>query len=214
MPPSPGKLVPLLLALTLFLAGCGCAVNRRAPLGPAGPPDVSKIVRLSGRFSLGSACPVGPRKLLTAAHVVDVRPLDKGIPLSITYFAQGALVGKAFPEHAWGTRDVALLSTEVDMEFYPVASSAPQPGETLYFTGPDWRDVKRAFAERTWEVKALRVVAGSLLIYDPAGEPGTSGSCVLNSVGEVVAVNVGGKAIGKMFTGEVGVGVLVVGETF
>lgn len=208
MKTSPG----VLLAAALLLTGCGGKIPFKAQA--ESKPDVSRIVRLSGRFALGSGCPVGLRTILTAAHVIDARPFDKDVPLAITYFAQGALLGTAFPTHAWGTRDVALLSTEVDIEFYPVAVSAPAAGEVLFLTGYDWRDVKRAFAERIWEVKALRSVAGNLLIYDPAGEPGTSGSCVLNSAGEVVAINVGGKGVGKMFSGEVGVGVLVAGEKF
>lgn len=207
---SPGFLI---LVAMLGLTGCSCA--GKVPFtAEASRPDVSKIVRLSGRFALGSGCPVGPRTILTAAHVVDVRPFDRGVSLLMTYFAQGAVVGKATPNSAYSTRDVAILTTEVDIEFYPIAVGAPQAGEALYLTGYDWRDVKRAFAERTWEVKALRVVAGSLLIYDPAGEPGTSGSCVLNSQGEVVAINVGGKGVGSMFSSEVGVGVLVAGESF
>jgi V8-like Glu-specific endopeptidase len=213
---SPGRVVGTILAL-VFTVGCQSGCAGKVPgfaAAPEGPPNVSRIVRLSGRWSLGSGCPVGPRKILTAAHVVDARPFDRGVPLAITYFAQGAITGRAYPEHSYSTRDVAVLSTELDIEFYPIAAKGPEPGEALYFTGYDWRDTKRAFAERTWEVKALRTAAGALLIYDPAGEPGTSGSCVLNAAGEVVAINVGGKEVGKTFAGEVGVGVLVAGESF
>jgi hypothetical protein len=212
MKPSPGGAVAVLLAL-LTMACSGCAGKASGLFAEPVKPDVSRIVRLSGRFAMGSGCPVGPRKILTAAHVIDPRPFDR-TPLMRTYFAQGTVTGLATPEYSHAVRDLALLEASVDVEFYPVAKAAPQAGDSLWLTGYDWRDVKRAFAERTWEVKALRSVAGSLLIYDPAGEPGTSGSCVLNAAGEVVAINVGGKGVGRMFDGEVGVGVLVAGESF
>lgn len=209
MKPSPGRAMAVVVAAVLSLSCAGvAAVPKQASI-----PDVSKIVRVSGRWTLGSACPVGPHTALSAAHVVDPRPFDKSVPLTPVVFSQGALTDTFRAEFSYSHRDLAVLTTESTLEFYPIAVARPQAGDTLYLTGFDWRDAKRAFADRTWEVRDLRVVAG-LLIYNPPGEPGTSGSCVLNSAGEVVAINIAGKGVGKFGTEEVGLGVLIAGETF
>jgi Trypsin-like peptidase domain len=205
---SPGRVVFTLLALVLVTA---CAGKAPSVVEAPTKPDMSKIVRVSGRWTLGSACPIGPHTALSAAHVVDPRPFDREIPLSPVVFSQGPLIDTFRAEYSFAHRDLAVLTTESTLEYYRIAVARPQAGDSLYLTGFDWRDVKRAFADRMWEVKDLRVVAG-LLIYTPPGDPGTSGSCVLNQAGEVVAINIARKGVGKFGTEEVGLGVLIAGE--
>jgi hypothetical protein len=49
-------------------------------------------------------------------------------------------------------------------------------------------DGEHFFQPRIIRAKVLRVVAGHV-VYEPGGQPGSSGSCVLNAQGQLVAIN-------------------------
>jgi V8-like Glu-specific endopeptidase len=213
-----------LAASVVFPACSGCASGGKPRTDLAPKPDTSLQIRVVGRWSTASACPIGPRMALTAAHVVDPRPFDK-TPYSPVAFQQGETVGTftvlerkdakgaVLEQMVSRSRDLAYVESNVELVgWYHLAEKAPQPGATVYFYGLDWRNKKNAFAERVWTATVLRTVAG-IVIYDPAGEPGTSGSCVLNEDGQVVAVNTGGMLVGPREAralghgNEVGIGV-------
>lgn len=202
------------VALSAVTVGClpACAGKTAPRVAPEAPPDTSKMLKVIGRWTIASACPVEAHRALTAAHVVDPRPFYKYPGFMPLVWQQGTRGGvlrvdrreDGEPLVQW-ERDLGIIVTETPMEFYPIADVRPGPGDTIWLSGYDWRDRKRAFADRVWTAKVLRLVAG-ILVFDPAGEPGTSGSCILNAKGEVVAINVGGKYVGASLTGKLGFG--------
>jgi hypothetical protein len=224
-----------MLAAVISTGCAGCGASKAKPVTEPSPPDTSKIVKVVGRWTIASACPVALRHALTAAHVIDPRPFDQYPGYVPLVWQQGGRGGvfNVYQKQTFAMnggqpsiesrpdvsmmRDIATLQTESDLDFYPIATVPPEPGDTLYMTGYDWRSKRGAFADRVWVVKLLRIVAGHL-IFDPAGEPGTSGSCILNGAGEVVGINIAGKVVGSpmgrlSFVGEpeqVGIGVGIV----
>jgi V8-like Glu-specific endopeptidase len=214
-----------LAASVVFPACSGCASGGK-PAVELAAPDTSRVLKLIGRFTIASGCPVSEHLAFTAAHVVDPRPFDKDAPYTAGVFQQGGRGGtykvlrrvEGLEAPVSWERDVAMIETEASWESYRLAPEAPEPGSTLFVVGFDWRSKRNAFAERVWKLKLLRIVAGHL-IYDPAGEPGTSGSCILNEDGLVVGINTGGKYVGSSSgmsllgaQEEVGIGVLVLGK--
>jgi V8-like Glu-specific endopeptidase len=73
----------------------------------------------------------------------------------------------------------------------PVAANAPTPGTRVWLLGYRWNKAKDALADDRIEAHVTRVIANHL-IFVPAGQPGSSGSCVLNDAGQVVGINEGG----------------------
>jgi len=197
---------------SLAIVGCNSCATKGKINSVAPAPDTSRMIRVVGRWSTASACPIGPRLALTAAHVVDPRPFDNNVGYSPMAFQQGDVIGtfnvatipKPTPKNPDAveylvsrSRDLAYVNSNVALKgWYPRAEKAPAPGEYVYFYGLDWRSKSAAFAERVFRAKVIRSVAG-ILVYEPAGEPGTSGSCVLNEKAEVVAVNTGGVYVGN-----------------
>jgi hypothetical protein len=176
------------------------------------------MIRVLGRWTTASACPISERLALTAAHVIDPRPFDRGVPYNPVAFQQGDVIGTftvvrdaAGAELVSRSRDLAYVQSNVPLAgWYERAVEAPKVGDVVYFHGLDWRSRKAAFALRVWRAVVVHVVAG-IVVYDPAGEPGTSGSCVFNERGEVVAVNAAGMLVGSLrdkgFGDQVGLGV-------
>ena len=200
------------IALSTLSTACSlaCAVRSAPKTAEPPAPDTSKILKVVGRWTTASGCPVAPNRAFTAAHVIDPRPFEQYPGYVPVIFQQGARTGlmavwkkptmtldeKGIPTLGYETqvsmaRDLATLTTEVPMEFYPIATTVPALGDPLWISGWDWRDRKRAMADRVWKVTLVRIVAGKMG-FDPAGAPATSGSCILNAAGEVVGVYVGG----------------------
>lgn len=154
-------------------------------------PDLSGMLKLSSAGNRGHACPISMSQALTNAHIAS----------SAGQWVWG--VGDGELEHGLTTtdwndgpmRDLASMSPATPRRFprwYPIAERAPKVGDRIYFLGYDWRDKKRGFGERAFEGKVTRIQNGEL-IYDKQGVGGSSGSCVLNEAGEVVAINKSGK---------------------
>lgn len=171
------------------------------------PPAVDALVksslRLLGRWSGAHACPLEPRYALTNAHVVDIRPFDQDIPPFPYAYSDGAgNAGFLVPTtdkdgRVTGLergRDLAsvepLREGQVFANPLPVAREAPKVGDRVYLLGYSWKSKKSLLDDDVIEAKVTRVVALHLGFY-PSGQPGSSGSCLVNEAGEVVAINEG-----------------------
>jgi hypothetical protein len=89
-------------------------------------------------------------------------------------------LGRAQPFH----------ESDVFPHYLPLAATAPKAGDRIWLLGFDWSNRKNAMADDVIEAKVLRVVALHV-IFSPTGQPGSSGSCVVNESGEVIAINEG-----------------------
>jgi len=153
--------------------------------------DSSATLRLIGRFTAAQACPVGPTEALTSAHVPDVRPFDPQVPLypyrySTADLAQSGIVRPRFVHAAADLGHVSPAGAPFE-RYYEVAAAAPKPGGKVTFWGYDFRSSGKAFAERRYEAKILRIVAGTIALSKEP-DAGTSGSCVFDADGKVIAV--------------------------
>jgi hypothetical protein len=106
-------------------------------------------------------------------------------------------------------RDLAYVSPATAQRFpqwYPIAVVPPKVGDKVYFLGYDFKNPDSAFSPKRFKGAVTRIFNGNL-VFDPAGKPGTSGSCILNEKGEVIAINQGGKETDNQETAGIGVGV-------
>lgn len=199
-------------ALAVFALSCCASSQPRQTSGEVSArqpdPDLSGVLRLIGN---------GPAGQMFTAHAC---PLGTGIAFTNTHVSvAGALQWDA--AGVTGVLDTVTLSDRYrDLtavrplasafpRAYPVARSAPAVGEKVWFLGYDYRKAKDAYKPRAFEVRVVNVVAGTVF-YHPTGPRGSSGSCVLNAAGEVVAINRGG---GDLDNGDaVGIGVGVWGD--
>ena len=165
-----------------------------------------------GRAAIAHACPIGPNEALTAAHVVDPRPYDKEVPLQPARWSAKDVFGLLVPSWRLSDSDVAQGVSERPFPlWYEAAKEAPKVGDYLWLVNYSWDGKSKAFSEVPLKVKVTRVLAGHV-VYEPSGDPGSSGSCVLNASGELVAINSAGMTVG--FHEEVGIGVAVWGGWF
>lgn len=177
-----------MVVITATVAACATAPARPAAVAQTAPsprPNTDAVLRLVGRFGAAHACPISDRLALTSAHVAQTDAWQ-AYPLK---FSDGAgHEGELSLRAAEWSRDLALMESSVPLErWYPIAAEAPKVGERLYALGFDMRRRRDALGPRLFELSLLRVVARNL-VAEPTITQGTSGSCVLNSAGAVVAV--------------------------
>lgn len=192
--------------IVALLLSAACATNPRpsAPAAPrAGgddpaPPDTSAILRLIGRDGLAHACAISPTLALTNVHVVDSHPDEREyVPLPLMWGLPSGEVGVVVPALDNDRfRDLARVMPHRGTfpRHYEIAATPPAVGDRVWFIGYDFRNRRDALAERVFEAKVLRNVAGTLVFYPP-GTHGSSGSCVLDAVGRVVGVAYAGLSI-------------------
>lgn len=193
-----------LAVLALLLVGCG-------RVHPSVLPEVDHlggILRVIGKdANAAHACPVSPNIAYTNAHVADLRPYDTGFPLvSYIWSDRQGREGLLAPDWVSASQDLARMhpiGSEFP-QFYQIVTEAPKPGTKLHFLGYSWDSKKTAFDEKRFDVTVVRTVSG-MVIYDPDGAPGSSGSCVLDDADRVVAINAWGWEVGV--TDHVGLGV-------
>ena len=188
------------IALLTFSTCSACASTPKAQLATgtiivaAPAPDLSGVLALlGGEGSMAQACPIRPDLALTNSHVVG-KDYTR-----YTWESRGrlGLLGSPKTTERDLFRDLARVAPWRDSSFpywYPIAHDAPKPGDKVVFRGWDFRKRKDAFAPRDFESTVIRVFNGHVVYYPP-GVPGTSGSCVLNERGEVVAINAFGREL-------------------
>jgi S1-C subfamily serine protease len=168
-------------------------------------PDTRAILRLQGRAGGAHGCPVAvgdEQIVLTNAHVAD-RSGWTPYRFSNLYGEEGILTPSGVNQAA----DIAVMKASKTLaHYYRVASGPPAVGERVRYIGYNQSSRKTAYSERTFDHVVVRVFAGHLILDKP-GKPGSSGSCVLNQAGEVVAINAWGQEMesGDLVGGVVGV---------
>lgn len=171
-------------------------------------PDLTGILKLTNGTNLAHACPTSMDRALTNRHVVR----------GGTKWIWGLGDGEEFHGLAEieGTadefRDMAIVKPTTVTRFprwYPIAVAAPKIGDHVWFLGYDFKNEDRAFGPKPFKGTVTRLYNGHL-VFKSAGQPGSSGSCILNDQGETVAINQGGRETEN--TGEVGLGVGVWGD--
>jgi V8-like Glu-specific endopeptidase len=184
--------VKLSLAVLFLTASMAVADSKKEPT-----PDLGRVLAMHGRFSSAQACPIGERRALTAAHVLDIMPFEQNAPLVWYRFESWNLQvrGVAKPILVASATDLGLVELSEPVEFFPIAERAPEVGERLYWIGFDFDKTRNAMGQKLFSGEVLLVHAGSIIV-DAETSPGTSGGCVLNARSEVVGIVSFGMAIG------------------
>jgi len=170
---------------------------------------VSGIIMVSGDVNgstaVGHACPISSTTALTNAHVA----YSDSKPRTLIYSDGNGVEGILRPVLVDQARDLALLevvSGSDFQKFFPLAPEAPKRGDRVWLEGYDFT---KGGTPRIVETEIVNP-SPILFTYKKGGGPGSSGSCVINSLGEVVAINKG--ALPKDADNMWGRGVLVAGE--
>lgn len=156
------------------------------PIVHAQSPDPSGIVSLIGAQSFAKGCPISEDRLLTSRHVaVEDIPGQPSRPKYFAWSDQADHYGVVWPVDYDLFRDLALMQSDHPFAtWYPQATVAPAIGSEVVIAG--YR-VNGRFELKTIKTKVLNIVAWHLVL-DKAGEPGFSGSCVLNGTNDVVGI--------------------------
>lgn len=192
----------LLAALCLS----ACSARSSAPVVEPELPAPAAIA-LVGKYGLAHACPVAGF-VVTAAHVA-YHPLMTGggiveVPLRYMYETAEGQLGTADPFVPNRYVDLAILATEPAITvFYPMGPM-PTVGDRVAWVEYDFRKVDMAFRPRIRTARVVNRVAGHILL-DAEPVPGASGSCLMNTRGEVVGIISFGHGTeeGKVFGGAV-----------
>src|SRR3990167_2042775 len=89
-------------------------------------PNTGNILSLFGRFTFAHGCPIAADRVLTNAHVLDLRPFDREMPLFPYRFQSDTQEGLVIGMGASVREDLAwAVPTPPLSFFYPLASNAP-----------------------------------------------------------------------------------------
>jgi hypothetical protein len=198
-----------LLLLSLLLGGCA---GKRVAVDTPKAPDMGGVMAAVGRFTMGSACPVGPDLILSAAHLTDLRPFDPEAGLIPYPWSNDAgESGLMVPVRIMSVHDLAqFVPVDPMVRYYRIATEAPKIGETLWWQEYCFDSKKCAFERENKSSVVTRLISGHVILKEEL-EGGASGSCVLNARSEVVGVVSFGKPL-NFLAGEVGGVVAVYGD--
>ena len=172
--------------LTLAIVVLAVPVLADAPLLP--------LTTTRGMHS-AQICPVGPNEGFTARHVAYERYEDdldmNSIPMRWSMFGtwKGGVAQPANFSHAL---DIARVTSDTPFPyFFPIAAVDPKVGDRVTIVGYNFDKGAKPYIVKT---KITDFSAGVLYTEDTPG-PGSSGSCVFNEEGEVVAINYGARVV-------------------
>jgi hypothetical protein len=193
----------LALLLLVVLGAYGCGGKRIATFPESPEPDMSAVMAIVGRFGIGSACPIGPDLVVTAAHMGDLRPFDATVGLfPYPWSSEDGRTGIIVPMRVTSVTDLATYTpVESLTRWYPRAEKAPEPGEYLWWQEYNFDNKDHAFEREVKKSKVLRVISGHIILREEV-EGGASGGCVINARGEAVGVVAFGKPLNHL-AGEV-----------
>ena len=140
----------------------------------------------------GQVCPIGPQEALTAKHVAFLQ-IDKGpndvasVPLRwgvIGNWNSGTVRGTDYSN----VLDIARVQSDTKFPFYyAISYKGLKVGDKVTLNGYDMAHGGRQISIRT----KVSGFASGVVFYDNTPGGGSSGSCVFNEKGEVVAINFG-----------------------
>lgn len=172
------KLVGLVGSALLAIGCSGCATTIGALESDWTIPGFNSTLILSLDTSFGSGCAVSPTQALTAFHVTHG---EKELHWR-NRLQEG---GIARVQLADAKKDLALVVADgpMNVPFLPIAQHDPRVGEELWVIGL-FKNLPTAYHARA---VALDPQNGDLIL-DSMGFPGSSGGCVVNLRGELVAI--------------------------
>ena len=147
-------------------------------------------ISLLGRNSMGSACPISSTQALSAEHVTSVE-MNSGIHRVVPMIWSDSLGNTGWGAEASAdlTRDLSLFEVKEGefKKFFPLATEEPRAGDLIWILGYDFA---KGATRKVFRTRVLNS-DGPHLVYERGAQPGSSGSCVLNAKGELVAINTG-----------------------
>jgi len=146
-------------------------------------PDTTKILHGIGRWQMAHVCPVAPNFAITNFHVVHDE--DKVYPLMVSNDLGQESIFSVRYAYPW--TDLVGGHLKSPVQFYPVSQETPVAGEPVWWVGYNFQSASSAFATQVFSGHISRLVAHHLIIDSPTVQ-GSSGSCVLNSHGYVIAI--------------------------
>jgi hypothetical protein len=165
------------------------------------------VIRLTNHRYRAHACPVAPHAALTSRHVAFG---DDDKPETYVWSDEVGGIGvvKGLDYSAWA--DLAIMTTTTAFaRTFEIADTEPKLGDSLYLVNFDYSETRRPAMSHQIVSMTYEGRVGAQMNYKPRGTPGSSGSCVFNAEGKVVAINQGapfgetmghGVAVFGMFT--------------
>ena len=179
------RLAAILLAAAL---GAGCSLRS---IDPGAPHEESwrDIPQAVSRRGISHICPFAPHLAYTARHVVLDRQ-GSGVWFIPLIWKQGRSAGSLFPLYADARRDLAVgCSNEPFPLPFERAVEAPEPGDRLYLPAHEW--LRKGGPRKRVEIVVAEVVGGTIRL-EALPMLGSSGACLLDADGRLVAVYDGG----------------------
>lgn len=173
-----------LVLLSLLLSGCSCA-ERKDYIGslPGIPVELDPTLQLSlPNGGVGHACAVDG-EVVTARHVMVGEHGNLNAAWSDAYGNEGIATVRISANHL----DVSILDVYPEGVVMFLPKSTAKVGETVYWFEYDFRTRKNALRARRRFATILRIVAQQIVLSEVPTR-GASGTCLINSNGEVVGI--------------------------